>query len=62
MRRVFTDISDEHLKNLVEIAERERRPPRDQAGLLLEEAIDRARGRLPAVARAGPTHRPQDAA
>jgi hypothetical protein len=62
MRRVLADISEEHLRTLIEIAFQERRPPRDQAGVLLQEAIDRAGRRLPAATDTGPSYRPQDAA
>jgi hypothetical protein len=40
MRRCFIEIDPHAFERLVELALAERRPTRDQAGLLLEQAIE----------------------
>ena len=42
MRTFTVRIDDEHYAALYELAQRERRSPREQAGLLLERALDAA--------------------
>lgn len=39
MPRFFIDLRDRDFERLAELAERSRRPPRDQAAWMLEEAL-----------------------
>jgi len=41
MRRIFTELTDDEFERLLRIAERERRRPQDQAGILLARELER---------------------
>lgn len=57
MRRVFVDLPQPAIDALVRLAEREFRAPKDQAALMLVEALNRA-GVLAPDAAAGPSGKP----
>ena len=62
-RRFVLDLPELTFRRLAELAEAERRPVRDQAGVLLEQLLERRTGRRTHVASAshGFTGRPQAA-
>lgn len=56
MRAIYVRLSDQALSQLRDLAERERRHPRDQAGMILEGALREAEAR---DRRRAPTDAPE---